>query len=362
MAHPGDTVITTKGNSTGRTSYVDEGMPPFAYSPHLSFWRTLQPDLIDSLFLRYWARGPEFQQQLNGMKVSTDMAPYLSLADQRRLLISLPPIGQQRNLGLLLSALDDKIALNRRMNDTLEATAAALFRSWFVDFDPVVAKAEGRRALGVSDTALSAMPSDFSGSPIGPIPRGWQVQTLDEHACFFNSKRVPLSSGERIQRSGPFPYHGAAGVVDHIDAFIFDGVHLLIGEDGSVVKDDGTAVTQYVWGKFWVNNHAHVCQGRGAVATEHLFLHFQFHPVLPFVTGAVQPKLSQGRLKTMPFLFPGDFVCQAFAEVVQPLFARIRSSADESQTLAALRDTLLPQLLSGAIRLRDAERAVGAAV
>lgn len=358
---PGDVLLSHKG-TVGKVAYVDDDAPPFVCSPQTTFWRSTDLRRIDRRYLYAFLSSREFQQQLDARKGETDMAPYVSLTAQRQLLLTLPDIAQQRAIGELLGALDDKIALNRRMNHTLEATAAALFRSWFVDFDPVVAKAEGRRGLGVSDTVISLMPPNLIDSPTGVIPSGWHIQTLGEHTSFSNSKRVPIASSERIQRRGPFPYHGAAGVVDHIDAFIFDGVYLLVGEDGSVTRDDGTAVTQYVWGKFWVNNHAHVCQGKGAVSTEHLYLHFQFEPVSPFVTGAVQPKLSQGRLKTMPFLFPGDPVCQAFAELVQPLFARMRASADESRTLAALRDTLLPQLLSGAIRLRDAERAVCAAV
>lgn len=144
--------------------------------------------------------------------------------------------------------------------------------------------------------------------------------------------------------------------MDHIDDHLFDGVYLLVGEDGSVVKEDGLAVTQYVWGKIWVNNHAHVLQGKGPVSTEHLYLYFRFEPVAPYVTGAVQPKLSQGRMNGMPFVFPGDALCAAFAEAVRPLFACRRANTDEINTLAAVRDALLPKLLSGDIRVPEAEK------
>jgi len=95
MAQPGDVVVTTKGNSTGRVTYVTPDMPQFVYSPHLSFWRSLSHETIEPGFLRYWSRGSEFRGQLEGFKASTDMAPYLSLADQRRLRITLPPVGEQ---------------------------------------------------------------------------------------------------------------------------------------------------------------------------------------------------------------------------------------------------------------------------
>ena len=144
--------------------------------------------------------------------------------------------------------------------------------------------------------------------------------------------------------------------MDYVDDYLFDGAYLLVGEDGSVLQEDGLAVTQYVWGKFWVNNHAHVLRGKGFVSTEQLYLYFHFEPIAPYVTGAVQLKLSQGRMNIMPFLFAGAEICSTFSTVVAPLFARLRASADESKVLAALRDTLLPKLISGELRVRDAER------
>ena len=137
MSKPGDTIVTTKGNSTGRTSFVTERMPRFVYSPHLCYWRSGNHDELDNGFLRYWARSAEFQTQLSALKTSTDMAPYLSLTDQKRLQITLPSIEVQRRIGTILGSLDDKIELNRRMNATLESMVQANFKSWFIDFDPV---------------------------------------------------------------------------------------------------------------------------------------------------------------------------------------------------------------------------------
>ncbi len=346
LAKPGDTVITTKGNSTGRTTFVSPSMPPFVYSPHLSYWRSLDPNRIEAGFLRYWCKGSEFTPQLAGMKASTDMAPYLSLIDQKRLEISLPPIGTQRTIAHILGMLDDKIELNRRMNETLEAMAKALFKSWFVDFDLVRAKAEGRDP-GLPKHIADLFPNRFEDSELGEIPTGWKIDPVGTHMVNFDSKRIPVSGAKRANHQGPYPYHGAAGIMDHVDGFLFDGIYLLVGEDGSVVQEDSLAVTQYVWGKIWVNNHAHVLQGKGGVSTEQLYLYFQFEPVAPYVTGAVQPKLSQGRMNGMPFLYAGDAVCRTFAGLVAPYFARLRLNADENRTLAVLRDALLPRLISG---------------
>jgi type I restriction enzyme, S subunit len=359
MSQVGDTIITTKGNSTGRTSFVTARLPPFVYSPHLSYWRTRDPKKLCGGFLRYWSQGIEFVNQLSGMKASTDMAPYLSLTDQRRLTITLPPVAEQRAIAAILGAFDDKIELNRRMNETLEAMARALFQSWFVDFDPVRAKLDGRQPAGMDAATAALFPSSFFESAAGHIPSGWCAANLGDVIEVFDSKRVPLSGREREQRKGRYPYYGAASAMDFVDDYIFDGVYALMGEDGSVINDDGSPVMQYVWGKFWVNNHAHVLSGRGGICTEHVLLHLKGCNIAAFVTGAVQPKLNQGNMNSIPFTIPSQGIGKAFESTIEPLFARIRANTDQSRTLAALRDTLLPKLLSGELRIKEAEGFVG---
>jgi type I restriction enzyme, S subunit len=179
IAKPGDAVITTKGNSTGRTTFVSPAMPLFVYSPHLSYWRSLDPNHIEGGFLRYWCKGPEFATQLAAMKSSTDMAPYLSLIDQKRLEITLPPIAEQRSIAHILGKLDDKINLNRWMNETLKTMVRALFKSWFMDFDPVRAKAKGRD-LGLPMPLFDLFPDSFDDSELGEIPKGWTAGSFGD--------------------------------------------------------------------------------------------------------------------------------------------------------------------------------------
>jgi type I restriction enzyme, S subunit len=220
------------------------------------------------------------------------------------------------------------------MNETLEAMARAIFKDWFVHFGPTRAKMEGRAPyLAPEIWALFPDRLDNEGKP-----EGWNSSTLGEHMQNFDFKRVPVSGGERAKRQGPYPYHGATGLMDHVDDYLFDGIYLLIGEDGSVVTESGLAFTQYVWGKFWVNNHAHVLQGKGFVSTEQLLMYFQHEPVTPYITGAVQLKLSQGRMNSMPFRYAGERVCKMFSGIVAPLFARLRVNVDENNTLIQARD------------------------
>jgi type I restriction enzyme S subunit len=123
--------------------------------------------------------------------------------------------------------------------------ARALFKSWFVDFEPVRAKAEGRDP-GLPQPLADLFPDSFDDSELGEIPRGWEVATVGEHMANFDSKRVPVSGAERAKRQGPYPYHGASGVMDHVDTYLFDGIHLLVGEDGS--RSDPSSRHSTYWG------------------------------------------------------------------------------------------------------------------
>ena len=248
------------------------------------------------------------------------------------------------------------------MNATLDELARTIFRSWFVDFDPVRAKAEGREPFGMDAETAALFPDRFVESEIGPIPEGWGATTLREVVDILDSRRIPLSSRERQQRKGPYPYYGATSVMDYVDAYLFEGVHVLMGEDGSVVNPDGTPFTQYVWGKFWVNNHAHVLKAKNGISDEHLLLSLQHSNITPFVTGAVQAKINQGNLLRVSFTLPNRAVASAFKEILDPLYSLIRSNVEESRTLADLRDTLLPELISGRIRVPEAEKAVAEVV
>ena len=139
--------------------------------------------------------------------------------------------------------------------------------------------------------------------------------------------------------------------MDHVDDYLFDGPHVLTGEDGTVVDGEGYPVVQYVWGQFWVNNHAHVLKGKERIKDEFLYLYLQQTNIQAFVTGAVQPKLNQRNLKSIPLVLPSESACGAFTHVVEPMFAKVRANTDEAALIAAQRDALLPKLVSGDLRI-----------
>ncbi|MGO5480806.1 restriction endonuclease subunit S [Collinsella sp. LCP19S3_A6] len=160
-----------------------------------------------------------------------------------------------------------------------------------------------------------------------------------------DSKRVPLNSRDRKNRKGPYPYYGATSIMDYVDDYLFDGVRVLLGEDGSVIDSEGKPVLQYVWGRYWVNNHAHILKAAGAYSLEAIYVALRRTSIGHIVTGAVQMKISQRNLKKLEVSMPDP----GSLDYLQPLFAAYRNLCEESRYLATLRDALLPKLMSGEI-------------
>jgi type I restriction enzyme S subunit len=198
---------------------------------------------------------------------------------------------------------------------------------------------------------LDLFPDELVESELGLIPKGWKVGKLGKVINILDSKRVPLSKKQRQARPGKYPYYGATKIMDYVDDYLFDGRYLLMGEDGSVITEDGFPYLQYVWGKFWANNHAHVLQGKKGYSVEHLYLLLIKTNITPFVTGAVQLKLNQKNMKSIPLVIPTAQILSTFETYIQPFFNKMRNNSEEEITLIKLRDTLLPKLMSGEIEL-----------
>ena len=171
-ARPGDVAFITKG-TVGRAGRLRTGQPTVVFAPQVAYWRVLKPHVLDSRFLFYLIQSHSFQSALDGVKTHGSMvADYVSISLQHDFVFKFPDIQSQRAVAQILGALDDKIELNRRMNETLEAMARALFKSWFVDFDPVRAKAAGRdpglpKPSPTSSPPASSPPSSATSRRVG---------------------------------------------------------------------------------------------------------------------------------------------------------------------------------------------------
>ena len=236
-----------------------------------------------------------------------------------------PEQKEQSRIVSVLSALDEKIENISKINHNLEEQAKAIYANYF--------------PYSIEDD----------------LPEGWRKGTLGEIIELHDSKRIPLSGNERAKMEKLYPYYGAASLMDYVNNYLFDGVFLLLGEDGTVVTDDGFPVLQYVWGKFWVNNHAHILTGKAGFSVESLLLLLKQTPVKTIVTGAVQPKISQTNLKSITVVIPPESLLQDFNRNIAPLFTLIRQNSEENKRLAQLRDALLPKLMSGEIDVSEVE-------
>ncbi len=243
-----------------------------------------------------------------------------------------PPLPTQRKIAAILSAYDDLIENNTRRIAILEEMAQSLYREWFVYF----------RFPGHEKKRLVE-------SELGLIPEGWEVKTFGEVATNFDSKRKPLSSLQRDEMKGEFPYYGAAKIFDYINAYIFDGKYLLIAEDGSVITDQGKPVLQIAIGKFWPNNHTHVIQGKVPVSTDFLYLLMSDFDISGYITGAAQPKITQANLNRIPIIVPHTSLLEKFDEIVGYLLSYSANLKAKNANLRQTRDLLLPKLISGEV-------------
>lgn len=184
---------------------------------------------------------------------------------------------------------------------------------------------------------------------------GSDSHLVGEIAEFLNRRRVPLSSREREARKGDVPYYGAAGPLGFVDEPLFDEELVLVGEDGTVARDNGAPVVRYIWRPAWVNNHAHVLRGK-TVSTPLLRVALEKSNVAHLVTGAVQPKLSMGNLKSLALHIPRR--TDSLEVRLEDLSTLSQAVTVETERLAQTRDELLPLLMSGRVRVKDAEKAV----
>ena len=247
----GDIIISARG-TVGELAIIPSDM---AFNQ--SCYGLRAKDFVDSCFLYYLLK-----QSVNILKHNTHGSVFDTITREtfENISVKLPPLPTQQKIARILSSLDDKIELNNKINTNLEQQAGALFKNWFVDFEP------------------------FDGK----MPEGWKVGTVSEIITLHDSKRIPLSSQLREKMKKKYPYYGATSLMDYVDNYLFDGIFLLLGEDGTVVDSEGFPILQYVEGKFWVNNHAHILTGKNGFSVEMLYLLFSLTNVKDKVTGAVE--------------------------------------------------------------------------
>lgn len=342
----GDVLISHKG-TVGKVAFVPLGAPAFVCSPQTTFWRSLDQEELDRRYLYCFLRSEGFHLQLAARMGETDMADYVSLTNQRLLSVLVPPIAVQRAIANVLGTLDDKIELNRRTSQTLEAMARALFKSWFVVFAPVRAKAEGRDH-GLPEPLADLFPARLVDSELGEIPEGWEIGPLD--SVLVLQRGFDLPSTKRT--AGAYPVLAASGPSGTHNEFMVHGPGVTTGRSGVLGR------VFYVHEDYWpLNTSLWVREFRRSLPAFAFYLLRGLDLGL-FNAGSAVPTLNRNHVHDLPTLIPPMGLIAAFERIATLGLKRQKLNDDQSVTLAALRDTLLPKLISGELRIHDAKRMI----
>ncbi|MEO7888840.1 MAG: restriction endonuclease subunit S [Vicinamibacterales bacterium] len=366
VLRPGDILFARRGvQATGLSAIVTERHAGALCGTGAIRLRLSSADL-DPQFVSFWLSARRSIEWIKAHAVGGVM-PNINESVLRLLPIEFPEIKEQRAVATLLSAIDEKIELNSEVNRKLERLAAALFRSWLVDFDPVAAQRDGRRPIGVPAEAVHLFPGHFEESELGPIPQGWRVVPLDSVAEFLNGLALqrypPLDSDElpviKIAELRIGTSVGADRCGGVPPEYVIDDGDVVFSWSGSLMVD--------VW-----------CGGRGAL-NQHLFkvtstkvpkwfyLAWLNEHLPEFQAIAADKATTMGHIRRFHLteakvLVPPEPLLDVMTRVHQPLLDQLIHNRLESRTLGELRDTLLGPLLSCDLTIKAVEKVVGAAL
>ena len=322
----GDLVIC-EGGEPGRCAIWKDQIPGMKIQKALH--RVRVHDCLDYRYLYYWfllaGKTGELEQYFTGATIK-----HMPGEKLKSIVITKPPIEVQRKIADILWTYDDLIENNQKQIKLLEEAAQRLYKEWFVDL----------RFPGYENTPI-----------VDGVPEGWVEGTIQDVVIYHDKRRKPLSGIQRAEMQGQYRYYGAASILDYVNDYLFDGTYLLLGEDGTVVTEDGFPILQYVTGKFWVNNHAHVLTGQPDYPTEYLYMMFKATKVKDVVTGAAQPKISQARLSSKKIIIPSKYLVREYCTKVDSIFSLILNLEQQIIMYKEARDRLLPKLMNGEIEV-----------
>lgn len=259
--------------------------------------------------------------------------------------VYLPYYKEQVRIGDYLSDIDKKIEINHLINSELEVMAKQIYDYWFVQYDFPDEDGKPYKSSGGKMIWNETLKRE--------IPDGWSVDVLENLLKLEDSKRVPLSGKERESMHGEYPYYGATGIMDYINKYIFDGDYLLLAEDGSTSDDKGYPIVQYIWGKTWVNNHAHIIRPMELEQISFYYFLLKTIPAVMIETGSIQKKISQQNLLRYSTLCPPKNIVNVFCKFASKNRGHQKNIIDEIKELQALRDYLLPLLMNGQITIKE---------
>ena len=307
--------VTSRNGEKISIAYLDE--EDCIISSSYTVFEVENKEELDPEYLMLWFSRPEFDRYAR-YKSHGSVREIFDWNELCMVELPVPDIEKQRKIVKAYKTITDRIDLKQKINDNLLNSVQAIFRSWFVDYDP------------------------FDGV----CPSNWETGCVEDITEFFDSMRKPLSSLERADMERIYPYYGAVSIVDYVDDYIFDGEYLLVSEDGIyVVDENGHPLIQHISGKFWANNHAHILKGKAGFNEDSLYLFLANTNMAPIVTGAAQPKINQANLKSFPITIPDSETMLKFNNIIQPFFDQRLTNESEIKKLDALQSLLLTRLV-----------------
>ena len=368
---PGDILFVCKG-SPGRTNWVPDPVD-FCIAQDMVAVRA-DTRKVYPKYLFAALRSEVVRSQIDNMHVGT-MIPHFKKGDFDKLLIPMLDEQAQVAVGDFYFTLSERITLLRETNATLEAIAQALFKSWFVDFDPVRAKMEGRAPEGMDEATAALFPDALEETELGPMPRGWRVGCVDDLCSVITNGGTPSRSKAQFWTGGTIPWFKTG---EFSDGFLLQPNEFITKEalEGSSVKvlpKDAVLMAIYAAptvGRLGVLTEPatfnQACTGMVAkVDVGPWFLYWTLFFGREWfnsrANGAAQQNISKAIVSAYRVVIPHDVILLAFNDVASSIHNRVRENAEQAQTLATLRDTLLPRLISGQLRLPEAEAMVATA-
>lgn len=372
MLQNGDVLVNSTGVGTlGRVAQIEDLSEPSTVDSHITI---LRPN-PQKIFPQYFGLAiRSFEKDIEALGEGSTGQTELARARLAAFIIPIPPLSEQRAIAHILGTLDDKIELNRRMNETLEAMARALFKSWFVDFDPVRAKAEGRWKLGQSLPGLPAhlydlFPDSFEDSELGGIPKGWRVQSFADTVDIIGGGTPKTWITEYWGGTIPWfsvvdaPLSSEIWVIDTEKKVTQKGVEKssirLLPIGTTIISARGTVGRVALVGVPMAMNQS--CYGLQAKHGQRGYFNFFATCVLVGVLqkrahGSVFDTITRDTLAGVLSVVPASRVVIAFEEIAGSFAESIKRNVLQSRPLSLLRDVLLPKLISGELHVKDAEK------
>ncbi len=322
---------------------------------------------VNPIFYFYFFKSPEGRRAVEAIVEQGAGASGIRGSDLVKIQVLLPTKPVQDEVASFLGALDERITLLRETNSTLEAIAQALFKSWFVDFDPVRTKAEGRQPQGMDAATAALFPDSFEASELGLVPKGWPRLAFTDTVKIIGGGTPKTSVPEYWE--GHIPWFSVVDAPVITDIFVIDTVkHIssaglngsstkLLREGTTIISARGTVGRLALVGKEMAMNQS--CYGIQGKADDAYFTYFSTYRLVESLKqrshGSVFDTITTETLRGVTVIYPDMSVIEAFEVVLSPLMRRVKENLQQSQTLTHLRDTLLPRLISGQLRLPEAQ-------